>query len=111
MQATMSLIEGHGNLVMNLVGSAILPSFGRLDAAYRRRGGERGPLERLLWRVTGLDMKLQQYRVGEQFTRSVHDRYGMDVLNRVWDGPDALPRLDELGAPDRWYRRVVRGVS
>jgi len=108
-QATMSLIEGHGNLVMNLVGRDVLPSFASLEAAYRRRSGERGPLERLLWKVTGLEMKMEQYRVGEQFTRAVHDRYGMEVLNRAWEGPDTLPRPEELGSPDRWYRRVVRG--
>jgi uncharacterized protein (DUF2342 family) len=53
-------------------------------------------------------MKLEQYRAGERFARAIHDRYGMEVLNRAWAGPEALPRLDELGAPDRWYRRVVR---
>ena len=109
MQATMSLVEGHGNLVMSLVGQRALPSFARLDAAYRRRGGERGPLERLLWRVTGLEMKLEQYRAGERFARAVHDRYGMRALNRAWEGPESLPWPEELGAPDRWYRRVVRG--
>jgi coenzyme F420 biosynthesis associated uncharacterized protein len=108
MQATMSLVEGHGNLVMSLVGQRELRSFARLDAAYRRRGGQRGPLERLLWRVTGLEMKLEQYRAGERFARAVHDRYGMAVLNRAWDGPEALPRPEELGAPERWYRRVIR---
>jgi coenzyme F420 biosynthesis associated uncharacterized protein len=107
-QATMSLVEGHGNLVMSLVGERALPSFARLDAAYRRRGGERGPLERLLWRVTGLEMKMEQYRAGEKFARAVHDRYGMEVLNRAWEGPETLPRPEELGAPERWYRRVVR---
>jgi len=108
MQATMSLVEGHGNLVMSLVGARALPSFARLDAAYRRRGGERGPLERLLWRVTGLEMKMEQYRSGERFAREIHGRYGMGVLNRAWDGPEALPRPEELGSPERWYRRVVR---
>jgi coenzyme F420 biosynthesis associated uncharacterized protein len=108
MQATMSLVEGHGNLVMNLVGERALPSFAELETAYRRRGGERGPLERLLWRVTGLEMKLEQYRTGERFARAVHDRYGMQVLNRAWDGPESLPTPEELSAPDRWYRRVVR---
>ncbi len=107
MQATMSLVEGHGNLVMNLVGERMLPSFARLESAYRRRAGERGLLERLLWRVTGLEMKMEQYRAGERFARAVHDRYGMEVLNRAWDGPDSLPRPEELGSPERWYRRVV----
>lgn len=109
MQAMMSLIEGHGNLVMNLVGRELLPSFARLDAAYRRRSGERGPLERLVWRATGLEMKLEQYRAGERFARAVHERYGMEALNRAWEGPDAVPRPEELGAPERWYRRVVEG--
>jgi coenzyme F420 biosynthesis associated uncharacterized protein len=107
MQAVMTLIEGHGNLVMNLVGRRVLPSFDRLEAAYRSRAGERGTLERALWRVTGLEMKMDQYRVGERFARTVHDRYGMDVLNRAWASPASLPRLDELGDPARWHRRVT----
>ena len=109
MQATMSLIEGHGNLVMNLVGRELLPSFARLEAAHRQRSGERGALERLVWRATGLGMKLEQYRVGERFAMAVHERYGMDALNRAWDGPDAMPRPEELGEPDRWHRRVGGG--
>jgi coenzyme F420 biosynthesis associated uncharacterized protein len=108
MQATMSLVEGHGNLVMNIVGRQVLPSFDRLEAAHRRRSGERGPLEWLLWRVTGLEMKMAQYRVGERFALAVRYRYGMEVLNRAWEGPDALPTLEEMDAPERWYRRVVR---
>ena len=108
MQATMSVIEGHGNLVMNLVGRRLLRSFDRLDAAYRKRSGERGVLEQVLWRVTGLEMKMEQYRAGERFARAIHDRYGMEALNRVWEGPESLPRPEEIDDPAGWYRRVVR---
>jgi coenzyme F420 biosynthesis associated uncharacterized protein len=108
LQATMSLIEGHGNLVMNLVGRRLLPSFDRLEAAYRARSRERGMLEQLVLRVTGLEMKMEQYRVGERFALAIHDRYGMQVLNRAWESPETLPRSDELDDPERWYRRVVR---
>ena len=103
----MSVVEGHGNLVMNLVGRRLLRSFDRLLAAYRRRSSERGVLEQLIWRVTGLEMKMEQYRDGERFAREVHDRYGMEVLNRVWDGPGSLPRPEEIGDPRSWYRRVI----
>jgi coenzyme F420 biosynthesis associated uncharacterized protein len=106
-QATMSLVEGYGNLVMNLVGRRLLPGFDRLEAAYTRRSGQRSPLEVLLWRLTGLELKLQQYRLGETFSRTIHERYGMAVLNRAWESPDALPRPEELRDPDRWYRRAV----
>jgi coenzyme F420 biosynthesis associated uncharacterized protein len=108
LQATMSVIEGYGNLVMNLVGGKVLSSMDRLEAAYRQRSGERNVLEVLTWRLTGLELKLEQYRVGERFVGEIRNRYGMDVLNRVWDGPESLPRGDELRDPERWVRRVVR---
>jgi coenzyme F420 biosynthesis associated uncharacterized protein len=107
LQAAMSLVEGYGNLVMNQVGRRILPSYEDLEAAYQARSGSRSPLELLFWRVTGLELKMEQYRVGEAFARHIHDVYGMAVLNRAWDGPDALPRPSELRDPQRWYRRVV----
>src|SRR5262249_35801365 len=109
LQATMSLIEGHGNLVMNLVGRRLLPSFEQLEAAYRARSGERGMLEQLVLRVTGLEMKLEQYRVGERFARAIHERYGMEALNRAWESPASLPGPEELADPERWYRRIARG--
>lgn len=107
LQATMSLIEGYGNLAMNQVGRRILPSFDRLEAAYEQRSGTRSPLEAVLWRVTGLELKMQQYRLGESFATHIRDLYGMDVLNRVWESPETLPRLEELRDPQRWYLRVV----
>jgi coenzyme F420 biosynthesis associated uncharacterized protein len=111
LQATMSLVEGHGNLLMSLVGRRELDSFDRIDAAYRRRASQRSLLDRLILRLTGLELKMRQYRVGERFARAVHDRYGMDVLNRVWEGPDALPLPEELDDPERWLRRVGQGAG
>jgi len=36
----------------------------------------------------------------------VSRKYGLAVLNRVWDGAESMPRLNELGNPEAWYRRV-----
>ncbi|MGH7912840.1 MAG: zinc-dependent metalloprotease [Candidatus Dormibacteraceae bacterium] len=106
-QATMTLVEGYGNLLMNLVGRRILPTFDELEAAYQARSGARGVVDLLVWRFTGLEVKMQQYRVGEAFCRRIHDLYGMEVLNLAWHGPDHLPHPNELRDPERWYRRVV----
>ncbi|MFZ0217021.1 MAG: zinc-dependent metalloprotease, partial [Candidatus Dormiibacterota bacterium] len=106
-QATMSLVEGYGNLLMNVVGRRILPAFDSLEAAYEHRRGSRSVFDVLVSRLTGLELKMQQYRIGEAFCERLYDLYGMDVLNLAWDGPDNLPRANELRDPERWYRRVV----
>lgn len=108
-QGTMSVIEGYSNLVMNQLGSKLLPGFEALERAYRDRSSGKSALEVLIWKLTGLDLKLQQYQRGEVFCRSIYDRYGMAALNRVWDGPDAMPSLRELSHPELWHRRVGAG--
>jgi coenzyme F420 biosynthesis associated uncharacterized protein len=110
-QGTMSVIEGYSNLVMNELGGRLLPEFQRLEKAYRERSSGKSALDALIWKLTGLDLKLQQYKRGEAFCRAVFDKHGMKVLNEVWKGPDKMPRLDELGAPDRWYRRVIAAAA
>jgi coenzyme F420 biosynthesis associated uncharacterized protein len=110
-QGTMSVVEGYSNLVMNQLGRKLLPGFDRLEQAYRERSAGKSALEVLIWKLTGLDLKLQQYRRGEAFCQAVFDRHGMQTLNRVWEGPDMMPRLRELGDPAAWYRRTSASPS
>jgi len=107
LQGTMSLVEGYSNLVMNRLGRQLLPAFDQLEAAYRARSSQKSLIEILVWRLTGLDLKLQQYRRGEAFCQAVFEQHGMEVLNRAWLGPAQMPRLEELDHPQSWYRRVV----
>ncbi|HEY0831201.1 MAG TPA: zinc-dependent metalloprotease [Candidatus Dormibacteraeota bacterium] len=106
-QGTMSVVEGYSNLVMNRLGSKLLPGFDQLEQAYRQRSSGKSALEVLIWKLTGLDLKLQQYQRGEAFCQAVFDKHGLAVLNRVWDGPDSMPALNELGNPEAWYRRTT----
>src|SRR5712671_4975561 len=107
-QGTMSVIEGYSNLVMNELGSRLLPGFERLEKAYRDRSSGKSPLEVLIWKLTGLDLKLQQYQRGEAFCRAIFDQHGMTVLNLAWKSEVNMPRLEELAHPDAWYRRVIQ---
>jgi putative hydrolase len=106
-QGTMSVIEGYSNLVMNELGSRLLPGFEQLEKAYRDRSSGKSPLEVLIWKLTGLDLKLQQYQRGEAFCRAIFDQYGMKVLNLAWKSEANMPRLGELATPEAWYRRVA----
>jgi coenzyme F420 biosynthesis associated uncharacterized protein len=110
-QALMSLLEGYSNHVMNAAGERILPNFTQIHDRFERRGERRGSLERAIMRITGLDLKMEQYAAGERFADAVIAQRGREFLNRVWTGPQHLPSLDEIRAPDRWIARIEGAVS
>jgi uncharacterized protein (DUF2342 family) len=51
-------------------------------------------------------MKMRQYELGERFAASVAGRGGLQLLNRVWDGPESIPTLAELREPELWVARM-----
>src|SRR2546428_6989521 len=106
LQAVMSLLEGYSNLVMNEVGRRQLPHFALLESAYRRRQEQRTPLERAFLRLTGLEMKMRQYVLGERFCREVRDAGGQQLLARVWEGPALLPTMAEIQRPQLFIERA-----
>lgn len=109
-QALMSLLEGYSNHVMNAAGARILPNFAELHDRFERRGERRGALERAIMRLTGLDLKMEQYAAGERFADAVIAQRDRAFLNRVWTGPEHLPSLDEIRAPERWIARIEGGA-
>jgi coenzyme F420 biosynthesis associated uncharacterized protein len=105
--AVMSLVEGHAEYVMDGVGPDVVPSVQTLRKRFAQRRKGRGPLDRVLRRLLGLEQKMKQYAQGREFVGGVVDLVGMEGFNRVWAGPDNLPRIDELTAPARWVERVL----
>jgi coenzyme F420 biosynthesis associated uncharacterized protein len=106
MQAMMSVVEGYSNHVMNAVGRDLMPDFTTISSRFEQRQRDRTSAEQLFARLTGLDLKLEQYRMGEQFINSVVEARGHDFARRVWDRPETLPTLDELRDPGAWIIRI-----
>lgn len=107
MQATMALVEGHAEHVMDLAGRDLVGDLPRLRRALDASRAERNPLAAMLERLLGLDLKLRQYREGRAFCDAVVARAGMDGLNRAFSGPQQLPTLPELADADSWLSRVA----
>jgi coenzyme F420 biosynthesis associated uncharacterized protein len=105
-QALMSLLEGYSNHVMNDAGERLLPGFARLHERFERRNEARGAMERAILRITGLDLKLEQYVAGERFVAAILAARDRAFLNRVWEGPASLPDLAEIRHPQRWIDRI-----
>jgi coenzyme F420 biosynthesis associated uncharacterized protein len=106
LQALMSLVEGYSNHIMNAIGRDLLPSFEMIEQRVHQRQLNRPVIEEIFNRVTGMDLKLAQYRQGEEFIDAVVARRGVGFANRVWERPDNLPSMDELRNPERWISRM-----
>ena len=110
-QLVMSLMEGFSDWVMDEVGAEVLPDIPGIRRRFEaRRGQRRRAIDRLMARLTGMDMKLEQYRRGERFVSGVHRAGGSAAIEHLWDGPETLPTEAEMQDPAAWVRRVVPGV-
>jgi coenzyme F420 biosynthesis associated uncharacterized protein len=111
MQAMMAVIEGYSNHIMNAVGHDLLPDYEMIHARFEQRQRQRSPAEQLFARVTGLDIKLEQYRLGESFIDRVVERRGHAFARRVWDRRANLPTLEELNRPETWIARIESSAN
>ncbi|PHP52857.1 zinc-dependent metalloprotease [Actinomyces ruminis] len=102
--ATMALLEGHAEAVLDAVEPSHMPSVHRLRAVLgHSRGGAAGTL---LERLLGVEAKQTQYVDGAAFVRGVVGRVGHAGLNAVWREPANLPRPEEIGRPEAWIDRM-----
>lgn len=104
-QALMSLVEGHGHVVMDRIGERRLATWKRMSDLFTRRRHD--PRVAALLRLTGLEMKLRQYDEGRDFILEVEERAGWPAVNRAWESPETLPTRAEIKAPEQWLARVA----
>jgi coenzyme F420 biosynthesis associated uncharacterized protein len=105
-QSTMTVLEGHGEFVMDQLGDRLVPNHQHMHDTLRARRNDPGAAERLIQQLLGFRQKLDQYAMGEKFIRRLYERGGMPTVNGVFAEPAALPTLDEVRDPDRWLARA-----
>jgi len=106
-QALMSLLEGHGNIVMTELGRKHVAGADRMARVLHQRR-QAGGLVAQLHKMLGLEQKMRQYEVGEKFVRGVIDIGGPRAIDHAWAAPENLPVLDELDDPAAWLARVQK---
>lgn len=102
----LAFLEGHGDVTMNRAAKGVVSSAPRFHRVLSERRKSASPLVRLVRRLTGLEAKLAQYELGEKFIESVETQGGPELLRRVWEGPEMLPRMREIRDPEAWISRV-----
>jgi coenzyme F420 biosynthesis associated uncharacterized protein len=109
--AMMTLLEGHAEFVMDGVGPEVVPSVAAIRAKFGQRREAANPLERVLRKLLGIEVKMRQYAEGRRFVHAVVEEVGMAGFNRVWESPLTMPRLSELPDPHAWVVRVHGAAS
>lgn len=104
-QALMSLLEGHGHVVMDRLGAEHLKSQSRMSKILKQRRQDRRTAA--FFRLTGMEMKLKQYRMGERFIHRVEEEAGWETVSLAFRGASSLPTLAEIEDPSAWLRRVA----
>lgn len=108
----MSLLEGHGDVVMDRAGADLVPSAERFSRILSERRRRANPLVKVVQRLIGLEGKLNQYAAGERFIAAIEAVGGERVIDRCWEQPANLPSLGEVRAPQQWLERMgLDGVS
>jgi coenzyme F420 biosynthesis associated uncharacterized protein len=105
-QATMAVVEGYSEHVMDSIAEQAIPDREALRAAMDRRRRSRSAPELVIERLLGLEVKLRQYEQGKRFCDAVVAEGGIGMLDRVWEAPGFLPSTSELEHPADWVARL-----
>jgi putative hydrolase len=106
-QAFLAAAEGHADHVVSIIGKDRLAGFSQIDEAVRRRHEGRSQEERAVERLLGIDVKLEQYRLGRAFSDHVAEATDEATLARMWESAEALPSMPELEEPRLWLARMA----
>lgn len=107
----MSLLEGHGDVIMDRAAIEQVPSADRFARILRARRKEMNLATKILQRLIGLEAKLAQYEMGERFIAAVEEVGGPELLNRCFERPENLPTIEEIKDPQLWLTRVAPGAA
>jgi putative hydrolase len=89
----------------------VIPTVADIRAKFSRRREAANPLEKVVRRLLGIEVKMRQYAEGRKFVHTIVDRVGMAGFNKVFGSPLTLPRLEELTDPEAWVARVHGPVA
>jgi putative hydrolase len=107
LQALVAFVEAYAEVVVGAAGGTRLGAYTRIEEAMRRRRAERGPGERMLNQLIGLDLLPRQVRDARSFCDAVIAAREQTGLDRVWQDPKYLPTAEDFADPSRWLVRMA----
>ncbi|GMQ92691.1 MAG: zinc-dependent metalloprotease [Acidimicrobiia bacterium] len=104
-QALMSLLEGHGHVVMDRIGEREITDVTRMSNVLKAR--RKDPKTAAFMKLLGIEMKMKQYENGAAFIRQVEGETSWEALSMAWESPESLPTLAEIDDASLWLDRMA----
>ena len=104
--ALVAAITGFVDHTMDLIGSELIGSYGRLAEALRRHRVETSVSDRFVEKLLGLELDRAQFDRGAAFAAGVVERAGPEGLLRLFSDPANLPTPNEVDAAGLWLARI-----
>ena len=106
--ALMTLLEGHGDVIMSRAGKGHVRNQERFEKVVSQRRKSATGVTKIFQKLIGIEAKLAQYEKGEKFISTVEESEGINFLNTVWEDPSNLPELEEIENPSLWISRIKK---
>ena len=102
----MSLLEGHGEVMMDKAAENQVKGLGRFHKVIRERRNSARGVSNILQKLIGIETKLRQYKAGEDFVKALLENGGDELLNQAFEKSENLPSMNEIDNPDKWIERM-----
>ncbi|MDA8263068.1 MAG: zinc-dependent metalloprotease [Actinomycetota bacterium] len=102
----MSVLEGHGDLIMGRAAAGVIPEAERFEEALHQRRESPNLVAKIIGQLYGLDAKLRQYAAGKAFLEAIEEAGGQQAIARLFEKSEFMPDLDEINDPHKWLGRV-----
>lgn len=106
-QAFLAFAEGFGDYAVRTAAHDLMPQLGEIESAVALRRSEPNEAEQFLQQLLGLQIDRHRAADAAEFCADVERRWGQETLERLWEDPEKLPRLEELTDPVGWAARVL----
>ena len=104
----MSVLEGHGDLIMSRAAVGVITESDRFEEVLHKRRESPSVFNKLISQLLGLDAKIRQYEEGRKFLEAIELAGGTSAVMTLFESSDNFPDLGEISAPDMWLSRVIR---
>jgi putative hydrolase len=106
-QAFLAFLEGFGDYAVRTAAGDLIPQLPEIEDAISLRRSEPNEAEQFLQQMLGL--RVDRHLAGDaaEFCQEIERRWGAETLQRLWEEPDKLPRLEELTDPVGWAARAL----